>query len=199
MLLFERHALVRAALSAMIGETDGLSVAGAVASLEEAVSVASTQFPDVILIDGRTAADICDETIVALHRAAPRACLMILTDDAAGIKGAARMLATCVSHDSDLDALRGVIATRFGVAWESCAVKTETHDQWGNVSLSRRETHVAVRIATGMTSKQIAHDIGVSLRTVHTYRESLARKLGASSAAVITRFVIERNIRETTA
>ena len=55
-------------------------------------------------------------------------------------------------------------------------------------ALSRRERQVAVRIAAGLGSKQIAAALGVSLRTVNTYRESLAKKLGASSAAVVTRY-----------
>lgn len=41
----------------------------------------------------------------------------------------------------------------------------------------------------GMSSKQI-RCVGIRLRTVNTYHESLARKLGASSAAVITRFLM---------
>jgi hypothetical protein len=47
-----------------------------------------------------------------------------------------------------------------------------------------------------LSSKQIAGNLGLGLRTVHTYRESLARKLGSSSAAVVTRFVIERGIAD---
>jgi DNA-binding NarL/FixJ family response regulator len=62
------------------------------------------------------------------------------------------------------------------------------------VALSRRERQVAVRVAEGLSSKQIAAHLGIALRTVNTYRESLARKLGASSAAVVTRFVLENGL-----
>jgi two-component system response regulator NreC len=60
--------------------------------------------------------------------------------------------------------------------------------------LSRREREVAVRVAEGLSSKEIAAVLGIAVRTVNTYRESLARKLGASSPAVITRFVIESGL-----
>ena len=62
--------------------------------------------------------------------------------------------------------------------------------------LSRRERQVAVRVAAGLTTKQIAGALGVSVRTVNTYRESLARKVGASSAAVLTRYVLEHRLAE---
>jgi DNA-binding CsgD family transcriptional regulator len=51
-----------------------------------------------------------------------------------------------------------------------------------------------VRVAEGLSSKEIAAVLGIAVRTVNTYRESLARKLGASSPAVITRFVIESGL-----
>ena len=50
------------------------------------------------------------------------------------------------------------------------------------------------RIARGKTSKQIAAELAISLRTVNTHRENLARKLGTSSVAGLTRFVIEHQL-----
>ena len=135
-----------------------------------------------------------DATIIALHRAAPRSSLFALVDDASRVGGATKMLAGIVDAQCDIEQLREGIAVRLGLEYEPCVVKPASHEKWASVTLSRRETHVAVRVSAGLTSKQIAADLGVSLRTVHTYRESLARKLGASSAAVITRFVIERRI-----
>ena len=64
------------------------------------------------------------------------------------------------------------------------------------VALSRRERQVAVRVAEGMSTKQIAAALGIGTRTVNTYRESLARKLGASSAAVLTRFVLKSGLTD---
>lgn len=64
------------------------------------------------------------------------------------------------------------------------------------MTLSRRERQVAVRVAQGLMSKEIAADLGISLRTVHTYREALARKLGTSSAAVVTRFVLRTGLTD---
>jgi DNA-binding CsgD family transcriptional regulator len=60
--------------------------------------------------------------------------------------------------------------------------------------LTKREREVLARIAAGMTSKEIAADLGVSLRTVGTHREHLAKKLSTSSVAAFVRYAIHNGI-----
>ena len=62
------------------------------------------------------------------------------------------------------------------------------------VSLTAREREVLARIAAGMTSKEIAAALGVSLRTINTHREHLAKKLQTSSVASMVRYAIENGI-----
>ncbi len=62
--------------------------------------------------------------------------------------------------------------------------------------ITRRERQVLVRVATGASSKEIAADLGISHRTVETHRESIARKLGISSVAGQTRYVIEHHLTD---
>lgn len=50
------------------------------------------------------------------------------------------------------------------------------------------------RVAAGRTSKEIAGELGITLRTVHAHRENLAKKLGTSSVATFTRFALEHGI-----
>jgi DNA-binding NarL/FixJ family response regulator len=61
-------------------------------------------------------------------------------------------------------------------------------------SISARERQVLARIALGRTSKEIASELGITLRTVHAHRENLARKLGTSSVAALTRYALEHGI-----
>ncbi|MEO8449399.1 MAG: response regulator transcription factor [Gemmatimonadota bacterium] len=60
--------------------------------------------------------------------------------------------------------------------------------------LTRREREVLVGIATGKGNKEIAADLGLSVRTVESYRETLIRKLGIPSVAGLTRFAIEARL-----
>jgi DNA-binding CsgD family transcriptional regulator len=60
--------------------------------------------------------------------------------------------------------------------------------------ISARERQVLARVAIGRTSKEIAGELGITLRTVHAHRENLARKLGTSSVAAQTRYALEHGI-----
>lgn len=60
----------------------------------------------------------------------------------------------------------------------------------GREQLTARELEVLSRCVLGETSKQIAKTLGISPRTVEDYRSSLLRKMGARSAAELTRIVM---------
>jgi DNA-binding CsgD family transcriptional regulator len=62
--------------------------------------------------------------------------------------------------------------------------------------LTARERQVLAHIAVGKTSKEIATALGIGLRTVNCHRENLARKLGTSSVAALTRYAIFNGIRD---
>ena len=51
-------------------------------------------------------------------------------------------------------------------------------------------------IAAGGTSKSIAKELGISVRTVNTHREHVKLKLNVSSVAQLTRYVISHRIEE---
>ena len=57
--------------------------------------------------------------------------------------------------------------------------------------LSPREREVAEHVAQGLTNRQIATELSISERTVHTHVRRILRKLGLGSRAQITAWVIE--------
>ncbi|HEX9892545.1 MAG TPA: response regulator transcription factor [Gemmatimonadales bacterium] len=60
--------------------------------------------------------------------------------------------------------------------------------------LTRREREVLVGIAGGKTNKEMAAALGLSPRTVESYRESLIRKLGIPSVAGLTKFALDAGL-----
>jgi DNA-binding NarL/FixJ family response regulator len=62
--------------------------------------------------------------------------------------------------------------------------------------LTPRERDVLVRVAKGLTNKEIASQLGISPRTVETHRDSVARKLKMRSVAELTRFVMETELND---
>jgi DNA-binding NarL/FixJ family response regulator len=61
-------------------------------------------------------------------------------------------------------------------------------------ALSRRERDVLLLLAQGNSNQQIADRIGVSVKTVETYRARLQEKLGLSGRAELYRFAAESGL-----
>jgi DNA-binding NarL/FixJ family response regulator len=63
--------------------------------------------------------------------------------------------------------------------------------------LSRRELQVLTSIAEGFTNKQVADELGISVRTVETHRERLMRKLDVQGTAALTKAAISLGLVHT--
>ena len=61
-------------------------------------------------------------------------------------------------------------------------------------ALSFRERETLIAIAQGMSNKEIADALTISIRTVEGYRDSLKRKLGAKGTADLTRWAIRNRL-----
>ena len=62
------------------------------------------------------------------------------------------------------------------------------------VSLSSREREIVERIANGATTKEIAHDLRVSTKTIETHRRRVMEKLGVYSIAELTKYAIRAGL-----
>jgi len=185
-LVVAEHALVRAGLRAVLGATAGLVVVAEAADLAAAAAIAPAHRPDVVLATATPAGDAGRAAVGALRGAVPEACLLVLGDAGDTLPG--------LPCDAGVTELCDAIGALLGGRCAACAMRARCPRPQLAAALSRRERQVAVRVAAGLTTKQIAGALGVSVRTVNTYRESLARKVGASSAAVLTRYVLEHRL-----
>jgi two-component system nitrate/nitrite response regulator NarL len=66
--------------------------------------------------------------------------------------------------------------------------------QEGVNKLTACEREVLVAIVEGLTSKQVALRLGVTVRTVETHREKIMSKLKIRSVAGLTRFAIQEGL-----
>lgn len=60
--------------------------------------------------------------------------------------------------------------------------------------LSGRQRDVVARVAAGYQTKQIAHDLGISIKTVETHRHAAMRRAGARNMADIVRYAIRHGL-----
>ena len=51
--------------------------------------------------------------------------------------------------------------------------------------LTPRELRVFLLVGRGLLNKEIAHELGLSIQTVETYRKALSHKLGISGAELV--------------
>lgn len=56
--------------------------------------------------------------------------------------------------------------------------------------ITRREREVLLMVGQGLTSREIAEQLGVALKTIEVHRASLMDKLGACNAAALARWAI---------
>jgi two-component system response regulator FixJ len=82
-----------------------------------------------------------------------------------------------------IDAIRGIgtITRLLGEAADLTA---------GLRALSVRERDVLARTAQGLSTKEIANGLGLSPKSVETYRSRLMEKLGANSSAMLMRMAL---------
>lgn len=61
--------------------------------------------------------------------------------------------------------------------------------------LTPREAEILTALGQGLSSKQIARDLDVSVRTVETHRQSIKRKLGIEGQAELIKYAVEHTRR----
>jgi two-component system nitrate/nitrite response regulator NarL len=64
------------------------------------------------------------------------------------------------------------------------------------VALSKREKEILQKVAYGATTREVAHDLGISPHTVKTHLERIFEKLGANDRAQAVAIAIRGGIVE---
>ena len=64
--------------------------------------------------------------------------------------------------------------------------------------LTNREQMVLLQLAQGISNKEVAVALDISVRTVETHRKNIRRKLGVSSTAALMRYALEHGVLQGT-
>jgi len=202
------HPLVREGIRRVLDATPTLNVVADAADGAGALDAARTHRPDVILLDitipGPTGLEVtarlrteCPDTrvvIISVHdhpqyviQAVRAGAHGYLLKDAqpAELRHAIQQVAA--GHEYFSPSVAGHL---------SAALRAPATDP-GTVTLdvlTPRERDVLLRIARGLTNKEIAADLDLSPRTVETHREHLMDKLDIHTVAGLTRLAIESGL-----
>ena len=200
-LLCDDHTLIRAGLRRLVESFDGIEVVAEAASADEAVLRAREHSPHVVVLDlsmpGRNGFDALDD----LRRIAPDAAVVIMSmhDDAGHVREAlARGASGFVVKEAapaELEiALRAAHAGRVYLSPQVSA--SMLGDGLGRRAhqgdaLSPRQREILAALGAGRTTKQIAADLGISVKTVETHRARLMETLGCRNAVELVRAAVQ--------
>ena len=207
-LLVEPQALVRAALRQLLRQAPDVEVVGDVADGAAAERLLEQQHPDILLLGSSTGLDQMLATIRQLTGHAPSARVLLLSTlpEEDGLidaleAGASGYLTLDAAEGDVLDAMRvmasGDVFVRPRVARLLAAhqrARTRSpRDQHRDAfeRLSQRERAVVERLAQGFAGVEIGRQLGISNKTVETYKERIHEKLGLRHRTEYVRFALE--------
>ncbi len=208
LMLADDHEIVRAGLRMLLGAQPDIEIVAEAGSGREAIELAQTHQPDVVLMDIAMPDMNGMEATRQLKMCCPSAAVLALTIheeeeyfyqmlDA----GASGYIPKRAAPDDLLQAIRTVY--RGEVFLHSSVTTALVRDflQRGRVtaeadlpSLTGREQEVLSLIAKGLTNKQIGEQLGISPKTVARHRDNITRKLNLSSRAELTRYAIQKGL-----
>ena len=205
-LLADDHTVLREGLRAFLKTVEDFEVVGEATTGREAVELARTLRPDVVVMDvAMPKLNGCEATrqIVLDNPSAKVLVLSASSDDAYVTRlvaaGAMGFLEKQSSGHVLVQAIREVAAgkTSFGPVITKRLLQTGRNAREQGLSsgqlsqaLTSREEEVLQLVAEGAPNKQIAAELGISIKTVDKHRQQLMNKLGIHDIAGLTRYAI---------
>ncbi len=211
-LLAEDHAVVRQGLSALLNADGQFKIVGEARNGREAVEQARTLRPDVILMDIAMPVLNGLEATRQILATNPAARVLILSAHSDNVyvermndAGVAGFLEKQTSAEILTKAIRVVfkgntffspsIAKRLAQD-PGKPVTREGLPKANGTRLTSRESEVLQLVAEGQANKQVAAELGISIKTVEKHRQHLMDKLDIHETAGLTRYAIAQGIIE---
>lgn len=206
-LVADDHTVVREGIRHVLDGEPGFLIVAEAATAADAVRLAETEKPDVVLLDITMPGESGLQAAARIRKLVPETRILILSmhDNPEYVLESVRAGAHgYLLKDSAATELRQAIrAVRQGEEYFSAPIahrlRAAVRGQAGELPgpldvLTGREREVLVGIALGRTNKEIASELGISHRTVETHRESLMRKLGIKTVAGLTKLALETGL-----
>jgi len=207
-LLADDHKIVRDGLRTLIESHGSMNVVAEAETGQKTINLAKELHPQVIIMDismpdingidatRKITSDLPGIKIIALSMHADRHFVIGMLE--AGASG--YLLKDCAFEEL-VNAIHTVLAnhTYLSPTIADIVVKNYVHKASGpsvvvSSELTPRERELLQLLAEGMTAKQIASTLHVSVKTVETHRRNITQKLGACSVAELIKYAIREGL-----
>jgi DNA-binding NarL/FixJ family response regulator len=208
-LIADDHELFRRGVAAELTQVPGWAVAAEATNGRDAVTLAASLKPDVVVLDLTMPELNGLEAARQIISADPAARVLILTAHeseqlvrevlSAGAKGyvlksdAGR---TLVSALQALLAGGSFFTSNVASMVLDGYLRSESRETVPTQTLSAREREIVQLLAEGNSNKDIARVLNISVKTAETHRSNVMRKMGFESLAQLVRYAIRNNIIE---
>ena len=206
-LVADKHGLVRRGAREVL-HARGWRVVGEAANEGEAVEKARELKPDVAIVDlGMPELDGV-EVIRRIRKAVPGTKVLVLTMHESDhmVRRALDVGASGYVLKSDLadclpKAVRAIAKGKFflsprvrEILLEGLLNARSQHEERASARTTRREIEIISLLAEGKSNKEIAAQLGISIRTVETHRAKVMLKLGLHSLAELIHYAMRHRI-----
>ena len=204
--LADDHTMVREALAQILAESGRVEVVGQAGNGDEALEAVERLSPDVLVLDYSMPGTPALEVIATVMRERPGVKVLVLTVHES-IHYAVRVLERgaqgfLLKSAAAQELLAAIAAVDQGEIYISPRVSQRVihhlrrpkADREGLELLSQREFDLLRVLGSGMSLKESAGHLNVSVSTASTYRARLMEKLNLRTTAEIIRFAIEHDI-----
>jgi two-component system invasion response regulator UvrY len=193
----EDHTIVRWALREALGKADDIEVVGEAGTAAETLEMIKRERPDVLLLD-ITLPDRSGFDVLTEMRSIDTAPLVVVLTwhtepsyAARAISGGAHgYVNKSVEPDVLLSAIRAVSRGE-QVIPPGVEQLIATGDGHPASALTARELQVMEMLSRGLTNREIAEHLEISIKTVDTHRGHVLKKLGLRNNSELTRFAVK--------
>ncbi|HEY4636801.1 MAG TPA: response regulator transcription factor [Burkholderiales bacterium] len=201
-LLVDDHALVRAGMRSLLQDLPDVEVVAEAGDGAEALAAAERERPDVVLMDIAMKGMNGLEAAARLRERLPGVKVIILSMHTSeeyvllALRAGAAAYLIKDSATSELElALKCVMR---GETYLSPAISRQVVDGYvqrvgasaGPEPLTPRQREVLKRIAEGRSTKEIAFELNLSVKTVETHRAQIMERLGIRDVAGLVRYAM---------
>lgn len=201
-LIVDDHPIVRQGLKRLIDQEEDLSVCGEAEDVKEARNAIEAMSPDAVILDislkNSDGVDLIKE--LRLRRIKTPVLVLSMHDESIYAErllsaGANGYIMKQEASDQFLAALRGVLS---GDIWVSNAVREKMAKSAAAEDavadpisrLSNRELQVFNLIGQGLSTREIAGKLNLSVKTIESHRLTIKDKLNIDSATQLVRYAV---------